>query len=103
MADSPVIIGLMWFFTLVTVVTPLALVAKFLPPWLERSMARRIGFHQEAAETLHAALLKLPRDDANYPRLLAQLEANRDALRALAPHLSVATPAYSGSGPRIAA
>ena len=89
MAASPAIIGLMGFFALVTLAVPAVLAYRFIPRWFEGSTTRRITFHRDAVTALHRALAQTPRDSEQYPRLLAQFTANRDALRALAPQVAI--------------
>jgi hypothetical protein len=85
MVASPVITGLMGFFTLVTLAAPVVLAFRFTPRWLERSTTRRITFHRNAVTALHRALAQTPRDTVQYQRLLTQFTVNRAALQALAP------------------
>lgn len=85
MSGSPIITGLMVFFSVTTVVVVMYPIIKLTPSWLERSLARKIGFHRDAVGALGTAMARAHNDQAQLVRLTAQRDFHRDALQALVP------------------
>ena len=86
MSASPIISGLMVFFTATTVAVIVYPIVKLLPSWLERSVYRKAGFHRDAIAALDLAISRNGDDPAHRARLAAQADFHRGALAALAPH-----------------
>lgn len=90
MAGSPIISGLMLFFTATTVAVVAYPIIKLLPSWLERSVYRKIAGHRDAIAALDVALDRCV-DIGQRGRLVAQRDWHRAALVKLAPEDAEAT------------
>ncbi len=86
MSASPIITGLMVFFSATTVAVIAYPIIKLLPSWLERSVYRKVAFHRDAIAALDLAISRTTDDPAHRARLIAQADFHRGALAALAPH-----------------
>jgi hypothetical protein len=94
MSSSPIITGLMIFFSVTTFVVVLFPIVKLAPMWFERSVNRKIGFHRDAVIALGEAVVRTRGDAEQLGRLEAQLRYHRAALSRLAPDdAALATPA----------
>lgn len=91
MPDSPIITGLMFFFSVTTVAVIAYPVVKLLPSWLERSVYRKIAYNRDAIEALDIAAARCA-DPEHRGRLLAQARYHRAALANLAPNDPVLAP-----------
>jgi|GEM_PF-6939151 hypothetical protein len=85
MPDSPIITGLMFFFSVTTLVVIAYPVVKLLPSWLERSVYRKVAFNRDAIEALDIAAARCTDPDQR-SRLVAQARYHRAALANLAPN-----------------
>lgn len=85
MSASPIITGLMVFFSATTVAVIAYPIIKVLPSWLERSVFRKVGFHRDAIAALDLAISRNGDDPEQRARLTAQADYHRSALAALAP------------------
>lgn len=92
MAASPIITGMMVFFTATTVAVIAYPIIKLLPSWLERSVYRKIASHRDAIAALGIAIDRCS-DAAHRGRLAAQRDWHRAALAKLAPGDVTAVPA----------
>lgn len=93
MSGSPIISGLMLFFSVTTVVVMAYPIVKLLPSWLERSIYRKAAFHRDAIAALDLAISRNADHPEHRARLVAQAEGHRAALAALAPHDALLAPA----------
>ena len=84
MPASPIISGLMLFFTATTVAVIAYPIVKLLPSWLERSVYRKIAGHRDAIAALGIAIDRCT-DTDHLARLTAQRDFHRAALAKLAP------------------
>lgn len=85
MSPSPIINGLMIFFSVTTAVVLLYPVVKLAPLWFERRVQARIALHRDAVAALVGAIDQAGNDHAQRGRLAAQLQWHRAALANLAP------------------
>lgn len=85
MSASPIISGLMLFFSATTVAVIAYPIVKLLPSWLERSVSRKIAMHRDAIAALDLAISRTAADPEHRTRLQAQADYHRDALARLAP------------------
>ena len=95
MSASPIISGLMIFFTLTTIAVIAYPLVKVLPSWLERSVYRKIAFHRDAIAALDLAASRNADNPEHRARLMANADSHRAALAALAPRdamLAAAAP-----------
>lgn len=84
MSASPIISGLMLFFSATTVAVIAYPIVKLLPSWLERSVYRKIAMHRDAIAALDLAISRTS-DAEQRARLQAQADFHRAALANLAP------------------
>lgn len=92
MDSSPIISGLMIFFSVTTAVVLAYPIVKLAPLWFERRVHARAELHRRALAAL-AVAVELSADDAEQRRrLIAQIDFNRAALANLVPD----DPALSG-------
>jgi hypothetical protein len=92
MSASPIINGLMVFFSATTVAVIAYPIVKLLPSWLERSIYRKVAFHRDAIAALDLAISRNGDDPAQRARLVTQADFHRSALAALAPHDALIAP-----------
>ena len=85
MSASPVISGLMLFFSATTVAVIAYPIIKLLPSWLERSVYRKIAAHRDAIAALDLAISRTTGDAEQRARLQVQADFHRAALANLAP------------------
>ena len=88
---SPIITGLMIFFSVTTAVVVVYPIMKLAPSWFERSVARRAALHRDAIAALGLAVDRAGADVEHHARLVAQRDYHRAALANLLP--GDATPA----------
>lgn len=93
MSGSPLIDGMMVFFSVTTLVVVLYPVIKLTPSWLQRSLDRKIAFHRDALGALGTAITGAHNDPAHLARLTAQRDYHHAALQTLAPDATTAAPA----------
>lgn len=91
MPDSPIITGLMFFFSVTTVAVIAYPIVKLLPSWLERSVYSKIAYNRDAIAALDIAAARCT-DPDHRGRLLAQARYHRAALVNLAPNDPVLAP-----------
>lgn len=91
MPDSPIITGLMVFFSATTVAVIAYPIVKLLPSWLERSVYRKIAYNRDAIAAIDIAAARCT-DPDHRSRLLAQARYHRGALANLAPNDPVLAP-----------
>lgn len=91
MSDSPIITGLMFFFSVTTVAVIGYPIVKLLPSWLERSVYRKIAYNRDAIAAIDIAAARCT-DPDHRARLLAQARYHRAALANLAPNDPVLAP-----------
>ncbi len=91
MSASPIISGLMLFFSATTVAVIAYPIVKLLPSYLERSVYRKIASHRDAIAALDLAISRTG-DAAHRARLQAQADFHRGALANLAPGDAMLTP-----------
>lgn len=91
---SPIITGLMIFFSVTTAVVVFYPIIKLAPSWFERSVSRRAALHREAIAALGLAIDRAGGDVEHRARLVAQRDYHRGALANLFPDDAVlAAPA----------
>jgi hypothetical protein len=88
--SSPIITGLMIFFSVTTIGVVLYPLIKLTPSWLERSLNKKINFHRDAVVALANAVERTHNDPVQRARLQAQHDYHRSALTALVPGEAVA-------------
>lgn len=94
MSSSPIITGLMIFFSVTTVVVVAYPLIKLAPSWFERSVFRRAALHRDAITALDLAIDRAGGDVEHHARLVAQRDYHRSALANLFPgDASLTTPA----------
>lgn len=91
MSASPIISGLMLFFSATTVAVIAYPIVKLLPSWLERSVYRKAGLHRDAIAALDLAISRTG-DAEQRARLQAQADFHRAALANLAPGDAMLAP-----------
>lgn len=91
MSASPIISGLMLFFSATTVAVVAYPIIKLLPSWLERSVYRKISLHRDAITALDLAISRTA-DTDHRARLQAQVDFHRAALANLAPGDAMLVP-----------
>jgi hypothetical protein len=91
MSASPIISGLMLFFSATTVAVIAYPIVKLLPSYLERSVYRKIAMHRDAIAALDIAIGRTT-DAGQRGRLQAQADFHRDALARLAPGDAMLAP-----------
>jgi hypothetical protein len=90
---SPIITGLMIFFSVTTVVVLLYPIIKLAPSWFERSVSRKAGLHRDSILALDMAIDRAGGDVEHRARLEAQRDYHRSALANLLPgDASLASP-----------
>ncbi len=92
---SPIITGLMIFFSVTTAVVVFYPIIKLAPSWFERSTLRKAALHREAIAALGAAIDRSGSDVEHQARLVTQRDYHRSALANLSPDdvsLTVAAP-----------
>ncbi len=87
--SSPIITGLMIFFSATTVGVALYPIVKLAPSWLHRAVNRKVDFHRAATVALATAIEQTPHDPAQRERLQAQHDFHRAAMASLAPDATV--------------
>jgi len=92
MSASPIISGMMLFFSATTVAVIAYPIIKLLPSWLERSIYRKIAMHRDSIAALDLAISRNDRDPEHRARLQAQADFHRNALARLAPGDAMLTP-----------
>ena len=93
MSSSPIITGLMIFFSITTVVVVLYPIVKLAPSWFERSLHRRGALHRQAIAALGLAISRVGGDVEHRARLVAQRDYHRASLASLFPDdAALATP-----------
>jgi hypothetical protein len=92
MSASPIISGLMLFFSATTVAVTAYPIIKLLPSWLERSVYRKIATHRDAIAALDLAISRTIGDVEHRARLQAQADFHRNALARLAPSDAMLAP-----------
>ena len=80
MSSSPIIAGLMIFFSVTTVVVVFYPIIKLAPSWFERSVYRRAALHRDALAALDLAIDRVGGDIDHRARLTAQRDYHRAAL-----------------------
>jgi hypothetical protein len=93
MSGSPIITGLMIFFSVTTIAVIAWPLYKLAPSWIERNLYRKIAFHRDAAAVLAVAMERAHGDSGRFERLALQHDYHTGALLILVPHETVATPA----------
>ena len=91
MSASPIISGLMLFFSATTVAVIAYPIVKLLPSRLEHSIYRKISLHRDAIAALDLAISRTA-DSAHRGRLQAQADFHRAALANLAPGDAMLVP-----------
>lgn len=82
---SPIITGLMIFFSVTTAVVVFYPIAKLAPSWFERSVSRRAALHRDAITALGLAIDRSGGDVEHHARLVAQRDYHHGALANLFP------------------
>lgn len=82
---SPIITGLMIFFSVTTAVVVFYPIVKLAPSWFQRSVSRRAALHREAIAALGLAIDRAGGDVEHHARLVAQRDYHRSALANLFP------------------
>jgi hypothetical protein len=85
MASSPIISGLMIFFSVTTVVVVAYPIIKLAPSWFERRVKGQAALHRDAVAALAVAIDRSADDAEHRARLKAQYDFHRAALANIAP------------------